>query len=100
MRLSMDEHAWNRGFEDGEQGKPLHSRPYPVGTTESWSWSSGYVEGKAARQSYATSRPIPRLLKKDALAAEPCAVPLRSKAQGSASVAPFSRGSEVGRVAA
>jgi ribosome modulation factor len=48
MRLELDEHAWNRGFEDGRQGKSLHSTPYDQGTTESWSWVSGYIEGKAA----------------------------------------------------
>ena len=48
MRLELDEHAWNQGFEDGRQGKPLHANPYNPGTTESWSWASAYIEGKAA----------------------------------------------------
>jgi hypothetical protein len=32
MRVKLDEHAWNQGFEDSRQGKPL-------------SWASGYIEG-------------------------------------------------------
>ena len=49
MRLTIDGPAWNRGFDDGERGLPLRSCPYDVGTTESCSWSSGYIEGKAVR---------------------------------------------------
>ena len=29
--LEMHEQAWNRRFEDGEQGKPLRSCPYRAG---------------------------------------------------------------------
>jgi hypothetical protein len=56
MRIELDEHAWNRGFEDGRQGKPLHSTPYDHGTTESWSWVSGYIEGKAAARKSALKK--------------------------------------------
>ena len=52
MRLSLDDHAWTRGFHDGEAGKPLRTCPYAVGTTERWSWSSSYIEGHAARNGY------------------------------------------------
>ena len=85
MRLTIDGNAWNRGFDDGEAGKPLQSCPYARGTTESLSWSSGYIEGKAARNGYNASRPCTLLPhEKRAPAAEPCAVPLRSTASGSA----------------
>ena len=60
MRLSLNTDAWDRGFQDGEQGKPLGSCPYAPGTTESWSWVSGYIEGKAARNGYSAARPDDR----------------------------------------
>ena len=47
-RLSLDEFAWRKSFRNGEQGRPLRNCPYSVGSIEHWSWSSGYVEGKAA----------------------------------------------------
>ena len=84
MRLSIDSHAWSRGFHDGEAGRPLHSCPYAVGTTERWSWSSGYIEGNAARRGYSAHRPIELRSKKDAPAAEPYAGPLRVPAPVSA----------------
>ena len=31
MRLSIGNHAWSRGFHDGEAGKPLRACPYAVG---------------------------------------------------------------------
>jgi hypothetical protein len=31
------------------RGTSLTERPYPAGSTENWQWSSGYIEGKAAR---------------------------------------------------
>src|SRR5262245_51699057 len=49
MRLALDDHAWDIGFQDGEQGKPVTPCPYASGTTESWSCVSGYIEGKAAK---------------------------------------------------
>jgi ribosome modulation factor len=52
MCLAMDEQAWSRGFEDGRQVKPLDNCPYGLGTDERWSWISGYIEGKAARNGY------------------------------------------------
>jgi ribosome modulation factor len=57
MRLELDEQAWNRGFMDGEQGKPLQSCPYAPRTTQSWSWVSAYIEGKAARNGYSAANP-------------------------------------------
>ena len=84
MRLSIDIHAWTRGFHDGEAGKAMRACPLAVGTSERWSWSSGYIEGQAARNGYSASRPIESPLKKDASAAEPCAGPLRVPAPVSA----------------
>ena len=49
MRVEIDGQAWDKGFEDGEQGGSLFLCPYKPGTTESLSWVSGYIEGKAAR---------------------------------------------------
>jgi hypothetical protein len=57
MRIEIDGQAWNRGFDDGQQGKPLCSCHYAMGTTESLSWISGYIEGKAARNGYSAARP-------------------------------------------
>jgi ribosome modulation factor len=56
MRIEIDGQVWDKGFEDGEQGKHLLSCPYPPGTTESLSWVSGYIEGKAARNGYSATR--------------------------------------------
>jgi ribosome modulation factor len=60
MRIEMDEQAWLRGFDDGEQGKPLNECPYPIGCDGSLSWISGYIEGKAARDGYTVIRPVRR----------------------------------------
>ena len=85
MRITIDNNAWNQGFRDGEAGKPLWSCPHTVGTTARLSWSSGYIEGKAARNSYKAtwpSSPLPP--RQDAPAAEVGAVPLRFTAPTSA----------------
>jgi ribosome modulation factor len=52
MKLTMDPKAWEEGFEAGEAGTPHGACPYLAGTTESWSWFSGYIEGKAKRDGY------------------------------------------------
>jgi len=57
MRIEIDGQACNRGFDDGEQAKPLCPCPYALGTTESLSWVSGYIEGQAARNGYSPARP-------------------------------------------
>jgi hypothetical protein len=60
----------------------LDSSPYAPGTSSSLSWSSGYIEGKAFRNGFIATPPGSRVpLRKNALAAEPCAVPLRSTPQ-------------------
>jgi ribosome modulation factor len=85
MRIDIKEQAWNRGFWDGDSAKPNHPCPYAVGSDERLSWISGYIEGKAFRNGYIATPPGSRVpLRKNALAAEPCAVPLRSTAPGSA----------------
>jgi ribosome modulation factor len=57
MRIEIDGEAWDKGFYDGEQGKSLFLCAYEPGTTESLSWVSGYIEGKAARNGYSVTRP-------------------------------------------
>jgi hypothetical protein len=54
MILKHDEKAWEEGFKAGEGREPRC--PYPAGTTQAWSWQSGYVEGDAKRQGYSYSR--------------------------------------------
>jgi hypothetical protein len=55
--LKHDPKAWEEGFSAGENTAriPLGC-PYPAGTTQAWSWHSGYVEGDAKRQGYSYSR--------------------------------------------
>jgi len=49
--LSQDARNWDEGYAAGLSGMCSSSCPYLAGTTESWSWYSGYIEGKAARLS-------------------------------------------------
>ncbi len=91
MRIEIDGQAWDKGFEDGEQGESLFLCPYEPGTTESLSWVSGYIEGKAARNGYSATRAGTRR------AAEPYAVPLRSTAPGSAAQVSTEGGVKIGR---
>ena len=97
MRLTIDGNAWNRGFWDGELGLPLRLCPYAVGTTERWSWSSGYIEGNAARNGYAVIRPAPRQQEKLAPGAEADAVALRSTASASAPEETQEKGVKIAR---
>jgi ribosome modulation factor len=87
MRLRIDGDAWNRGFWDGEDGKPLRSCPYAVGTTERWSWSSGYIEGDAARRGFKAAHPCSPRKRDEAAGAEPSAASLRDAAPVSAPAA-------------
>ena len=48
--LRQDARAWNAGYRAGQLGTRRPVCPDSASTTESWSWSSGYIEGKAARQ--------------------------------------------------
>ena len=55
--LKHDPKAWEEGFEAGESKVRIPvRRPYPAGTTQAWSWHSGYIEGDAKRQGYSYSR--------------------------------------------
>lgn len=45
----QDAVSWHEGYQAGYRGASLATRPYAAGTNESWSWSSGAIEGKAAR---------------------------------------------------
>ena len=51
MRVSsvfaMPEQAWKQGYQDGLLG--VSFCPYQVGTDDSWAWSSGLIEWRAAR---------------------------------------------------
>jgi hypothetical protein len=49
--LSQDTCCWDEGYAAGQSGLHSPSSPYRAGTTASWSWYSGYIEGKAARLS-------------------------------------------------
>jgi ribosome modulation factor len=52
MELRMDRTAWIGGFHAGEAGRSVRTCPYPPASCESWSWSSGFTEGKAKRDGY------------------------------------------------
>ena len=43
--FAMPEKSWLEGVHSGQSGTA--NCPYKVGTTDAWSWSSGYVEGRA-----------------------------------------------------
>jgi len=54
--LKQDPKAWEEGFEAGERKVRTPVRcPYSAGTTQAWSWHSGYIEGDAKRQGYGHS---------------------------------------------
>ncbi len=57
--LTHDRRAWNEGFAAGERGVLYFRCPYPARSKQSWSWSSGHVEGKAKRDGYEYSHPEP-----------------------------------------
>ena len=55
--LKHDPKAWEEGFSAGESRVRSPFRcPYRAGTTQAWSWHSGYIEGEAKRQGYSYSR--------------------------------------------
>ncbi|MGD0778663.1 MAG: hypothetical protein ABSC05_38270 [Candidatus Solibacter sp.] len=49
MPREMDQKAWQEGYDAGKRGERASACPYRAGTVEGWSWSSGFVEGRAAR---------------------------------------------------
>ncbi|HLK64472.1 MAG TPA: hypothetical protein VKU19_13595 [Bryobacteraceae bacterium] len=56
VNLTMDAEAWRGGFTAGDTGRLMHKCPYRAGTTEAWSWCSGWIEGDAKRQGFSYSR--------------------------------------------
>ncbi len=56
--LRHNKTAWREGFEAGERGIPSTRCPYPATSRDSWSWSSGYVEGKAKRDGFSYSKGV------------------------------------------
>lgn len=53
--LRQDPCSWERGYRAGYLG--LSDCAFPAGAAESWSWISGYIEGKAARVAKPKSSP-------------------------------------------
>jgi ribosome modulation factor len=47
--MTQSEDAWQAGYAAGAVGLPMSRCPAPAGTIESWSWHSGFIEGKAQR---------------------------------------------------
>ena len=47
--MRQDARFWHEGYRAGLRGMSPAARRYPVGSTASWSWSSGYIEGDAIR---------------------------------------------------
>jgi ribosome modulation factor len=55
----IDEDAFDLGWSAGVTGKHRDERPFPIGHPLSYSWISGFIEGKAEReQSKEENRPI------------------------------------------
>jgi ribosome modulation factor len=52
VTLRHDPQAWQCGFDAGEGGRLHGSCPYQAGSTQAWSWFSGFIEGKAKRAGY------------------------------------------------
>jgi ribosome modulation factor len=47
-KVDLDDAAWSAGYAAGLGGKSKPC-PYPAGSSQSLSWSSGLIEGKAKR---------------------------------------------------
>jgi ribosome modulation factor len=47
-KVDLDDAAWSAGYAAGLVGKSKPC-PYPAGSSQSLSWSSGLIEGKAKR---------------------------------------------------
>jgi hypothetical protein len=56
MELHIDRDAWLAGFRTGEAGQ-RGTCPHPPASNEAYSWSSGFVEGKAKRDGHEYSGP-------------------------------------------
>lgn len=53
--MRQDAAAHEAGYLAGRQGKPNKANPYRPESIQGWSWSSGYIEGKAN-----LNKPYPR----------------------------------------
>jgi hypothetical protein len=47
--LEQDPKTYDQGFKAGRSGFDISACPHPAGCNESWSWTSGFIEGKARR---------------------------------------------------
>ncbi len=47
--LRQSARCWQEGYRAGQHRASLTDCPYTIGGSQSWSWSSGTIEGKAAR---------------------------------------------------
>jgi len=55
--IRIDSKAWDEGFKAGEISRGLAvTCPYAPGSTEAFSWCSGFIEGDAKRQGYSYTR--------------------------------------------
>ncbi len=50
--LAMPKDSWQKGYDDGLLG--ITVCPFSVASVDAWAWSSGVIEGRAAR---ANSKP-------------------------------------------
>jgi ribosome modulation factor len=51
LELKQDLLAWQEGYDAGLKLDDRYCPycPYPAGSAETWSWSSGWIEGRAER---------------------------------------------------
>jgi ribosome modulation factor len=49
MTSEIDQTAWQEGYAAGARGENVLACPYRAGTVECWSWSGGFIEGRARR---------------------------------------------------
>ena len=47
--FQQDAASYDSGFKAGRSGLDVSACPHPAGCNESWSWTSGFIEGKARR---------------------------------------------------
>jgi len=95
MRIEIHGQAWNRGFYDGQQGKPLS--PAPTHWEPRRARPGSAATSRVKPPGMGTRLPDPVIGKKTRPAAEPYAVPLRSTALGSAAELPPEGGVNIGR---
>ena len=47
--VALDAHAWRAGFDAGRRGNASTACPHASKSDKSLAWSSGFIEGRAAR---------------------------------------------------